>query len=124
MLTTDPNDRLAGPYPLGHTGSVTHRLADILDGPHLQALLAERFGLDTWGAEQAKASIGATLQAAWRATSYGEQFQTWLGRMPETLLKLLVEMAARAANDEFASCHELRIARLLLTELDLEIRNR
>ncbi|WP_127356489.1 hypothetical protein [Actinacidiphila soli] len=124
MLITDPTDRLAGPYTLGNTGSVTSRLADVLDGPHLQALLVERFALDVWGAEQAAASIGTTIQATWRASSYGEVFQTWLGRMPETLLKLLVEMAARAANDEFASCHELRIARLMLTELDLEIRNR
>ncbi|MGW3657176.1 hypothetical protein ACWD6R_16445 [Streptomyces sp. NPDC005151] len=130
MPATAPLDRLAGPYEVCVTGDpnyrpvIGHRLADIIDGPHLQPLLAERFGLDDEAAEQAAFSTGATLHQTWRATAYGENYTAWVGRLPEVLLKCLVEMAARAETDKYATAHELRMARLMLTELAVDLGGR
>ncbi|MCX4858296.1 hypothetical protein [Streptomyces canus] len=118
IARTDP---LAAPYTLT-TGQVAGRLADVLEGPHLQALLAERFGLTVDAAGQAAISVGTVLAATHRYAGYGQDYRTWMACMPEVLLKCLVEMAARAERDEFSTGHALHIGRQLLTELALQLR--
>ena len=121
MSTTANTDPLAAPYTLT-TGQVTERLADVLEGPHLQALLAERFSLSVDVAGHAVITVDTALTDTWRVTSYGEDYRTWTARVPEVLLKCLVEMAARAERDEFSTGHEVRVGRQLLTELALQFR--
>jgi len=121
MDSTAHTDPLAAPYALA-TGQVAERLADVLEGPHLQALLAERFGLTADAAGQAAISVGMVLSATHRYAGYGQDFRTWIACMPEVLLKCLVEMAARAEQDEFATGHALHIGRQMLTELALQLR--
>ncbi|WP_326737018.1 hypothetical protein [Streptomyces sp. NBC_01022] len=129
-MHTTPLDRLVGPYTIRDTGEpssspvIGDSLADIIDGPHLKTLLVDRFGLGADAAEQAAISTGATLHQAWRATAYGENYTAWVGRLPEVLLKCLVEMAARAETDPHATAHELRMARLMLTELAIDLGSR
>ncbi|MGW0956740.1 hypothetical protein [Streptomyces sp. NPDC002545] len=121
MTTTALTDPLAAPYPLA-TGQLAYRLANVLEGPHLQALLAERFGLTAEAAGQAAINVDQTLTATWRTASYGQKYGTWIACMPEALLKCVVEMAARAEGDEFSTGHALHVGRQLLTELSLQLR--
>ncbi|MEU2857617.1 hypothetical protein ABZ672_04190 [Streptomyces mirabilis] len=109
------------PYTLT-TGQVTERLADVLEGPHLQALLAERFRLCADAAGQAAITVAQVLTATWHNAGYGQDYRTWIACTPEVLLKCLVEMAARAERDEFSTGHALHVGRQLLTELALAIR--
>ncbi|MFF4504864.1 hypothetical protein [Streptomyces sp. NPDC001401] len=120
MNSAARTDPLAAPYMLT-TGQVAERLADVLEGPHLQALLAERFGLTADAAGQAAISVGAVLSATHRTAGYGQDFRTWIACMPEVLLKCLVEMAARAERDDFSISHALHIGRQMLTELHLRL---
>ncbi|MFD3455801.1 hypothetical protein ACFWVC_26935 [Streptomyces sp. NPDC058691] len=124
MFTISQTDRLAGPYALGVTGETSDRLADVVDGPHLPALLAERYEFGTESAATAATAINAALHDSWRATAYGEDYAGWIGRMPDSLLKCVVDTAARAEDDEFGAVHELRMARLILSELAVVIRHR
>nr|WTB35228.1 hypothetical protein OG781_42365 [Streptomyces sp. NBC_00830] len=120
-MPTTATDRLAAPYTLT-TGQVAERLADVLEGPHLQALLAERFDLDLDAAGQAAITVDQILATTHRSAAYGQDYRTWIACMPDVLLKCLVEMAARAERDEFSTGHALHIGRQLLTELALAIR--
>lgn len=99
-------------------------LAATIDGPPLLHLLVDRFDLDADAAERAAAALGTALHHTWRVSAYGEPYDTWIARMPEPLLTALVDMTARAELDEFGVGHELRIARLMFTELAVEIGNR
>ncbi|MFE4424395.1 hypothetical protein [Streptomyces sp. NPDC056817] len=121
MNTTAFTDPLAAPYSLT-TGQVAERLAGVLEGPHLQALLVERFGLSAEAAGQAAITVDRTLAATWRVASYGQKYGTWIACMPEVLLKCVVEMAARAEGDEFSTGHALHVGRQLITELSLQLR--
>ncbi|MFB7329917.1 hypothetical protein [Streptomyces sp. NPDC056190] len=121
MNTTAFTDPLAAPYSLA-TGQVCERLASVLEGPHLQALLAERFGLSAEAAGQAAITVDQTLTATWRTANYGQRYGTWIACLPEALLKCVVEMAARAEGDEFSTGHALHVGRQLLTELSLKLR--
>lgn len=109
------------PYTLT-TGQVTGRLADVLEGPHLQALLAERFGLCADAAGHAAITVDQVLTATWRSVGYSQDYRTWIACTPEVLLKCLVEMAAHAELEEFSTSHALHVGRQLLTELALAIR--
>ncbi|MFF3516148.1 hypothetical protein [Streptomyces sp. NPDC002573] len=120
-ITAHP-DALAAPYALT-TGHTADRLADILvEGPHLQHLLAERFGLSAEAAGEAAITIDRTLTVTHRRASYGQNYRTWVACMPDVLLKCLVEMAACAEADEFTTGHVLHVGRQLLTELSLALR--
>jgi hypothetical protein len=121
MNTAAPTDPLAAPYVLA-TGQLVGRLADVLEGPHLQTLLAERFDLTAEAAGQAAMSVGTVLTATHRMAGYGQDFRTWTACMPEVLLKCLVEMAARAERGDFSTGHALHVGRQMLTELALQIR--
>ncbi|MET9412154.1 hypothetical protein ABZX90_41530 [Streptomyces sp. NPDC002935] len=121
MNSTGRTDPLAAPYTL-MTGQVTERFADVLEGPHLQALLAERFRLTADAAGQAAITVGQVLTVTWHAAGYGQEFRTWIGCMPDVLLKCFVEMAARAERDEFAAGHAVHIGRQVFTELALRLR--
>ncbi|MFI5799097.1 hypothetical protein [Streptomyces sp. NPDC051677] len=121
MSSTAHADPLAAPYTLAN-GQVVGRLADVLEAPHLEALLAERFGLTADAAGQAVISIDAALTATHRTAGFGQLFRTWIACMPDVLLKCLVEMAARAEQDEFSTSHALHIGRQMLTELALSLR--
>ncbi|MFF3378093.1 hypothetical protein ACFYXF_34720 [Streptomyces sp. NPDC002680] len=121
MHSTASTDALAAPYALT-TGQVTERLADVLEGPHLQALLAERFGLCADAAGQAAITVDQALTATWRSAGYSQDYRTWIAGMPEVLLKCLVEMAARAELEEFSTGHALHVGRQLFTELARAIR--
>ncbi|MGW1801688.1 hypothetical protein ACWCQN_38670 [Streptomyces sp. NPDC001984] len=123
MFATDQTDRLAAPYKLG-VGESTDRLADVLNGPHLLALLVERFEFGTESAAEAATAINAALHDNWRATAHGEDYTTWIARMPASLLKCVVDMAARAEDNALSAEHDLRMARLILSELALVIRHR
>ncbi|MFD5762004.1 hypothetical protein ACFWIZ_44390, partial [Streptomyces sp. NPDC127044] len=118
---TVSSDALAAPYTLT-TGQVTERLADVLEGPHLQALLSERFRLYADAAAQAAITVDQVLTTTWQTAGYGQDYRTWIACMPEVLLKCLVEMAARAERDEFSTGHALHVGRQLLAELALAIR--
>ncbi|MGW1801690.1 hypothetical protein ACWCQN_38680 [Streptomyces sp. NPDC001984] len=121
MHSTVSTDALAAPYTLT-TGQVAERLADVLEGPHLQALLAERFGLCADAAGQAAITVDQVLTTTWRSAGYGQDYRTWISCMPDVLLKCLVEMAACAEVDEFTAGHALHVGRQLLTELALALR--
>ncbi|MFB7575376.1 hypothetical protein [Streptomyces sp. NPDC056165] len=121
MITTAVTDPLAAPYALA-TGQVAYRLANVMEGPHLQALLAERFGLTVEAAGQAVVTVDKTLTATWHTASYGQAYGTWIACMPEAILKCVVEMAARAEGDEFSTGHALHVGRQLLTQLSLQLR--
>ncbi|MFJ3248427.1 hypothetical protein [Streptomyces sp. NPDC086782] len=121
MNTTAPSDPLAAPYSLT-TGQVAERLADVMEGPHLQALLVERFGLTAEAAGQAVVSVDKTLTTTWHTNGYGQKYGVWIACMPDVLLKCVVEMAARAEGDEFSTGHALHVGRQLLTELALQLR--
>jgi hypothetical protein len=122
MTTAAHTDRLAAPYALT-TGHTADRLADLLaGGPHLQHLLAERFGLSAVAAGEAAITIDQVLAATWRTAGYGQDYRTWIACMPEVLLRCLVEMAACAVADEFTVGHAVHIGRQLLTELALVLR--
>ncbi|MGW3246614.1 hypothetical protein [Streptomyces sp. NPDC001070] len=124
MFATDVADRLAGPYTLTG-GEATDRLADVLlGGPALPRLLAERYEFGTESAATAAHAAAAALHDTWQSAAYGEDYTTWIRRMPETLLKCLVDLAARAEDDEFGAAHELRMARQVLAELAIVIRHR
>ncbi|MEU4095526.1 hypothetical protein [Streptomyces sp. NPDC026673] len=120
---TDVTDRLAGPYTLG-ASEFTDRLADALDAPHLVRLLMERFGFGTEPAAQAATAVTAALHETWQGMAYGEDYATWIRRMPETLLKCFVDLAVRAEDNELTAEHELRVARQMLAELAIVIRHR
>ncbi|WP_073947596.1 hypothetical protein [Streptomyces kebangsaanensis] len=122
MNSTTHTDPLAAPYPLA-TGHTADRLADIVvGGSHLQHLLAERFGLRADAAGEAVITIDRVLAATHRTASYGQDYRTWIGCMPEVLLKCVVEMAACAAADEFTVGHAVYVGRQMLTELALVLR--
>ncbi|GHE79938.1 hypothetical protein GCM10014715_39110 [Streptomyces spiralis] len=122
MTSSTTTDALAAPYALT-TGHTADRLADILtEGPHLQHLLAERFGLDTGAAGEAAITVDQALTATWRMSGYGQDYRTWISCMPDVLLKCFVELAARAERDEFSTGHAVHIGRQLLTELALQLR--
>ncbi len=121
MSSTARTDHLAAPYTLT-TCQVVERLADVLEGPHLQALLAERFGLTVEAAGQAAITVDQVLTATWQTAGYGQDLHTWIDCMPEVLLKCLVEMAARAERDEFSTGYAMHIGRQLFTELALQLR--
>ncbi|MFF0291056.1 hypothetical protein [Streptomyces sp. NPDC005262] len=122
MSVTATTDRLAAPYALT-TGHTADRLADILaGGPHLQALLVERFGLTIGAAGEVAITVDQVLTATHRTASYGQDYRTWIACMPEVFLKCLVEMAARAEADEFTVGHAVHVGRQLITELALALR--
>ncbi|MGW1157807.1 hypothetical protein ACWD48_06175 [Streptomyces sp. NPDC002519] len=122
MHSTTQTDALAAPYALA-TGHTADRLADLLvEGPHLQHLLAERFGLSADAAGEAAIAIDQVLTATWRTAGYGQHYRTWVACTPEVLLKCLVEMAACAEANEFTVGHALHVGRQLLTELALTLR--
>ena len=120
-LNSTAPDALAAPYTLA-TGQEVSRLADCLEGPHLQVLLAERFDLDLGSAGEAAIHVDQALTTTWRTSGYGQDYRTWVGCMPDALLKCFVELAARAERDEFSTGHVLRIGRQVLTELALQLR--
>ncbi|MFH8771980.1 hypothetical protein [Streptomyces sp. NPDC017958] len=120
MTSTTP-DALAAPYTLA-TGEAVTRLADCLEGPHLQVLLAERFDLDLRAAGEAAINVDQALNTTWRTSGYGQDYRTWIDCMPDALLKCFVELAARAERDEFSTGHALRIGRQVFTELALQLR--
>ncbi|WP_324787149.1 hypothetical protein [Streptomyces sp. H51] len=122
MSSTTRTDPLAAPYALA-TGHTADRLADIVAaGPHLQHLLAERFGLSADAAGQAAITIDQVLTATHCTASYGQDYLTWLGCTPEALLKCVVEMAACAEADEFTIGHAAHVGRQMFTELSLALR--
>ncbi|WP_406515573.1 hypothetical protein OH809_24900 [Streptomyces sp. NBC_00873] len=122
MFATDQTDRLAAPYTLT-TGHTADRLAGIVaGGPHLQALLVERFGLTVAAAGEVVITVDQVLTATHRTASYGQDYRTWIACMPEVFLKCLVEMAARAEADEFAVGHAVHVGRQLIAELALALR--
>lgn len=121
MSSITPADHLLTPYTLT-TGQVVDRLADVLEGPHLQTLLAERFGLTVPAAGQAAITVDQVLTATWQTAGYGQDLHTWITCMPEVILKCLVEMAARAERDEFSTGYAMHIGRQLFTELALKFR--
>ncbi|MEU6324998.1 hypothetical protein [Streptomyces sp. NPDC047009] len=122
MHTTTQTDALAGPYALA-TGHTADRLADILvGGPHLQRVLAERFGLSAAAAGEAAITIDRVLTVTWRSAGYGQDYRTWVACAPEVLLKCVVEMAACAEADEFTVGHAVYLGRQMLTELALALR--
>ncbi|MCT9003502.1 hypothetical protein [Streptomyces rhizosphaerihabitans] len=121
MHSTGSTDALAAPYTLA-TGHVVECLADVLEGPHLQVLLAERFGLTADAAGQAAITVSQVLTVTWHVEGHGQDFRTWIGCMPDVLLKCFVEMAARSERDEFFTGHAVHIGRQVFTELALRLR--
>ncbi|MEU3342252.1 hypothetical protein [Streptomyces sp. NPDC006668] len=120
-LNSTTSDALAAPYTLA-TGETVNRLADCIEGPHLQGLLAQRFGLDHNAAGEAAINVDQALVATWRASGGRQAYRIWIDCMPDVLLKCFVELAARAAGDEFSIGHALHIGRQVFTELALQLR--
>ncbi|MER5640324.1 hypothetical protein ABT095_25680 [Kitasatospora sp. NPDC002227] len=99
-----------------------HAADHLHDGPHFASVIEGAYGLDPDAAQRTADIVEQSLYAAWSRNSQGQHLEEWTAQVPQSALRLAVDLAALGAGDYFEAQHQLRLTRVVLGDLAARLR--